>query len=50
MPQELIEAEATARIGAGWNEHTENRATFRNGTREKTITTAGDLDLAIPRE
>ncbi|MGV9871477.1 IS256 family transposase [Streptomyces cellulosae] len=50
MLQELIEAEAAARIGAGWNEHTETRTAFRNGHREKTVTTqAGDLDLAIPK-
>ena len=50
MLQELIEAEATARIGAQWNEHTETRTTFRNGHRDKTLTTAaGDLDLAIPK-
>lgn len=50
MLQELIEAEATARIGAQWNEHTETRTAFRNGHRDKTLTTAaGDLDLAIPK-
>ncbi|PYC64859.1 IS256 family transposase [Streptomyces tateyamensis] len=50
MLQELIEAEATARIGAQWNEHTETRTGFRNGHRDKTLTTAaGDLDLAIPK-
>lgn len=50
MLQELVEAEATARIGAGWNEHTDTRTAFRNGHRDKTLTTqAGDLDLAIPK-
>lgn len=50
MLQELIEAEATARIGAEWNEHTETRTAFRNGNRDKTLTTqAGDLELAIPK-
>ncbi|GLW04518.1 hypothetical protein Slala05_81480 [Streptomyces lavendulae subsp. lavendulae] len=50
MLQELIEAEATARIGAEWNEHTETRTALRNGHRDKTLTTqAGDLDLAIPK-
>ncbi|WP_374105433.1 transposase [Streptomyces sp. ISL-36] len=34
--QELIEAEATARIGAEWNERTESRTTWRNGHRKKT--------------
>ncbi len=50
MLQELIEAEAAVRIGAGWNEHTETRTAFRNGHRDKTFTTqAGDLELAIPK-
>jgi transposase-like protein len=48
--QELIEAEATARIGAEPGEHTDSRTTWRNGLRERTLTTqAGDLDLAIPK-
>ncbi|MER6677531.1 IS256 family transposase [Streptomyces sp. NPDC000983] len=48
--QELIEAEATAHIGAEPGEHTETRTTMRNGHREKVLTTqAGDLDLAIPK-
>jgi putative transposase len=48
--QELIDAEATARIGAEWNEHTEARTALRNGNRDKTLTTAaGDLELAIPK-
>lgn len=48
--QQLIEAEATAVIGAGWNEHSETRTALRNGHRDKTLTTqAGDLDLAIPK-
>ena len=50
MLQELIEAEATVAIGAGWNEHTDTRVALRNGHRDKTLTTqAGDLDLAIPK-
>ncbi|WP_377271624.1 IS256 family transposase [Peterkaempfera sp. SMS 1(5)a] len=50
MLQELIEAEASARIGAQWNEHTDTRTNYRNGHRDKTLaTTAGDLDLAIPK-
>lgn len=45
MLQELIEAEATARIGAEWNEHIEVRTALRNGHRNKTlITQASDLD------
>ncbi|MEU2835476.1 IS256 family transposase, partial [Streptomyces lavendulae] len=48
--QELIEAEATARIGAEWGERTDARTAWRNGHREKTVTTqAGDLELAIPK-
>ncbi|MFI6467917.1 IS256 family transposase [Streptomyces sp. NPDC050538] len=50
MLQELIEAEAAAKIGAEWNEHTDTRTNYRNGQRDKTLTTqAGDLDLAIPK-
>ncbi len=37
--QELIEAEATTQIGAEWGEHTDARTTWRNGHREKTVTT-----------
>lgn len=48
--QELIEAEATAHIGAGPHERTETRTAQRNGHRPKTLTTAaGDLDLRIPK-
>jgi putative transposase len=48
--QELIEAEATTKIGAEWGEHTGTRTTWRNGHREKTVTTqACDLELAIPK-
>lgn len=48
--QELIDAEATAVIGAGpWQRSTE-RTALRNGTRERVLsTTAGDLDLRIPK-
>jgi putative transposase len=50
MLQELIEAEASARIGAEWNEHTDTRTALRNGHRDKTLTTqAGDLELGIPK-
>ncbi|MEU1519883.1 transposase [Streptomyces sp. NPDC005811] len=35
MLQELIEAEASARIGAEWNEHTETRTNYRNGHRTR---------------
>ena len=48
--QELIDAEATALIGAGKYERTEMRTTQRNGTRARTLTTtAGDLELRIPK-
>lgn len=48
--QELIDAEATAVIGAGPWERSEQRANQRNGTRAKTLTTtAGDLELRIPK-
>lgn len=48
--QELIEAEATVKVGAQWGEQTDTRVNYRNGHREKTLTTpAGDLDLDIPK-
>ena len=50
MLQQLIDAEATAFIGAEPHERTEARTTQRNGTRSKTITTAaGDVDLSITK-
>ena len=39
MLQELVDAEATAVIGAGPHERTEARTTQRNGTRDKAVTT-----------
>lgn len=48
--QELINAEATAVIGAGPWERSEERTAQRNGTRTRVLTTtAGDLQLAIPK-
>jgi putative transposase len=48
--QELIEAEATDVIGAAPGEHTDKRTTWRNGHRERLLTTqAGDPDLKIPK-
>jgi len=48
--QELIDAEATALIGAGPWQHTPDRTAVRNGTRPRTLTTtAGDLELRIPK-
>lgn len=50
MLQALIDAEATAQIGAAPHERTETRTTQRNGTREKVVaTTAGDLTVKIPK-
>jgi len=50
MLQALVDAEATAFIGAEPHERTETRTTQRNGTRDKTVTTAaGDLTVAIPK-
>ncbi|MFG2639290.1 transposase [Streptomyces sp. NPDC048362] len=41
--QELIEAEATVRMSAEWNEHTDTRTALRNGHRDKTLSIqAGD--------
>lgn len=48
--QDLIDAEATAKIGAGPHERTPDRVTHRNGTRTKTIATAaGEVDVQIPK-
>ena len=47
--QELIDAEATAAIGADRYERTESRVTERNGSRPRLLTThAGDIALAVP--
>ncbi|MET0904217.1 MAG: IS256 family transposase [Acidimicrobiales bacterium] len=48
--QELIELEATQYIGAGRYERTDSRATHRNGSRTRLLSTkAGDVELAIPK-
>ena len=48
--QELIELEATERIGAAPYERTEDRVTERNGHRPRMLTTkAGDVELRIPK-
>jgi putative transposase len=48
--QQLIEAEATAVIGARPHERTDTRVTQRNGHRPKLVSTAaGDVELAIPK-
>jgi putative transposase len=50
MLQALIDAEATARIGAERFERTPNRTTQRNGTRDRLLSTkAGDVELKIPK-
>jgi transposase-like protein len=48
--QELVEAEATAAIGAGRYERTDERVTHRNGSRTRVLSTkAGDVELHIPK-
>lgn len=48
--QALIEAEATARIGASPHERTDARTAQRNGHRARSLTTAaGDVELKIPK-
>jgi putative transposase len=48
--QQLIEVEATAKIGAGAWERTDGRTTHRNGHRPRVLSTkAGDLQLGIPK-
>ena len=50
MLQALIDAEATARIGADRFERTDSRTTQRNGTRDRLLSTkAGDVELKIPK-
>ena len=48
--QELIEAEASERIGADRYKRTETRLTDRNGSRPRLLATqAGDVQLRIPK-
>lgn len=48
--QQLIEAEATAFIGAGPHERTDARVAQRNGHRPRLLSTpAGDVELEIPK-
>lgn len=48
--QALVDAEATAFIGAAPHERTPARTTQRNGTRDKLVaTTSGDLTVRIPK-
>ena len=47
---QLIEAEASAYIGAESGEHSPTRTTYRNGHRSRAFDTrAGRLDLHIPK-
>ena len=48
--QDLIEAEVTARLGAGRWERSEDRSGTRNGSRPRTVSTpAGDVEARIPK-
>jgi len=48
--QDLVDAEATVKIGAARYERTPERTTRRNGTRSKVLATpAGEVDLQIPK-
>jgi putative transposase len=50
MLQLLVDAEATAFIGAEPNQRTDTRTNLRNGTRPKLVATAtGDITVAIPK-
>lgn len=50
LHQQLIDAEATAFVGAAPFQRSTERTTHRNGSRPRTLsTTAGDLELAIPK-
>lgn len=48
--QGLIEAEAAAALGADRHQRTTERRFYRNGSRERLLSTpAGDVQLRIPR-
>ena len=50
MLQLLVDAEATAFIGAEPHQRSEARTTQRNGTRDKLVSTAtGDITVKIPK-
>ena len=50
MLQLLVDAEATAFIGAEAHQRSEARTTHRNGTRDKLVSTAtGDITVKIPK-
>jgi transposase-like protein len=48
--QDLVDAEVTAKIGAGRHERTETRSNWRNGGRDRSLSTpSGDVELRIPK-
>ena len=48
--QDLIDAEVTAKIGASRHERTDTRSNYRNGHRDRDLSTpAGDVELRIPK-
>ena len=48
--QALIDQEATEQIGAALYERNDTRTTWRNGTRDRLLSTkAGDVELKIPK-
>jgi len=48
--QDLIDAEVTAKIGTGRHERTDSRSNWRNGARDRDLSTpAGDVELRIPK-
>ena len=50
VARELMEAEISAQIGAGWGEVSAERTTHRNGYRTRAWETrVGEIELAIPR-
>jgi putative transposase len=50
MLQAVVDAEASAHIGAQLHERTDTRVTQRNGSRDKLVTTGvGDLTVKIPK-
>jgi len=50
MLQALVDAEATAHVGASLHERNQARTTQRNGTRDKVVsTTSGDLTVTIAK-
>ncbi len=48
--QDLIDAELTSQIGASRHERSDARSNYRNGVRNRTLSTpAGDVELRIPK-